>query len=248
MRQFIRVATLLVAVAGTAAATDVPSTKDRSPSDLGNSGGAASSGSSLSSTGGSITQDQTEGGLLDIRRGYDRDEVYRFSCSVNFDNGEVRSAQIDPVEPETMRDRPSSGQVAMNSCVKAAEDRIRGNGYQHVDIVSVKVDDRPGRSEAEDQIQHDGHGSHSQRLHDRLARIRGGVDEERASFGDCLLFPRHRRLVLQAVDLLTGSVQFILKSKQLYQMRFSVQRNVLADCREFVGLTFDHHSGMLDRF
>src|SRR5262249_5091717 len=37
-------------------------------------------------------------GILDIRRGYDRDESYRFSCSVNFDSGEVRSAQIEPLD------------------------------------------------------------------------------------------------------------------------------------------------------
>src|SRR5205823_3151066 len=30
-------------------------------------------------------------GVFDIRRGYDRDETYNYSCSVNFDTGEVRS-------------------------------------------------------------------------------------------------------------------------------------------------------------
>jgi hypothetical protein len=57
-------------------------------------------------------------GLLDIRRGYDRDEVFRFSCSVNFDTGEVRSAQIDPIErdrylPGYGDARTSSSRVAM---------------------------------------------------------------------------------------------------------------------------------------
>ncbi|HWC99005.1 MAG TPA: hypothetical protein VG456_19730 [Candidatus Sulfopaludibacter sp.] len=90
-------------------------------------------------------------GLMDIRRGYDRDEVYRFSCSVNFDTGEVRSAQIDPADRD--RDRPeappapSPTRIAMDGCQRAVEDRIRNNGYQHVDIVSINVDDRPGRND-----------------------------------------------------------------------------------------------------
>jgi hypothetical protein len=33
-------------------------------------------------------------GRIEVRRGYGRDEEYRFSCSVNFDNGNVRSAVI----------------------------------------------------------------------------------------------------------------------------------------------------------
>jgi hypothetical protein len=90
-------------------------------------------------------------GLLDIRRGFDRDEVYRFSCSVNFASGELRSLQIDPVDRDHMPGGgdagPSPSRVAMNSCQKAVEDKIRGNGYQHVDFVSIKVDDKPGRSD-----------------------------------------------------------------------------------------------------
>jgi hypothetical protein len=36
-------------------------------------------------------------GTLDIRRGYNRVETYRFSCSVDFDDGRVRSADIQPM-------------------------------------------------------------------------------------------------------------------------------------------------------
>ncbi len=90
-------------------------------------------------------------GLMDIRRGFDRDEIYRFSCSVNFANGELRSVQIDPVDRDRMpgggEPGPSPSRVAMNSCQKAVEDKLRGNGYQHVDFVSINVDDKPGRSD-----------------------------------------------------------------------------------------------------
>jgi hypothetical protein len=34
-------------------------------------------------------------GTLDVHRG-PRDERFGFSCSVNFDNGRVRSAELDP--------------------------------------------------------------------------------------------------------------------------------------------------------
>jgi len=35
-------------------------------------------------------------GVLEVHRRGGRDDLYRFSCSVNFDNGVVRSAQMDP--------------------------------------------------------------------------------------------------------------------------------------------------------
>jgi hypothetical protein len=91
-------------------------------------------------------------GVMDIRRGYDRDESFRFSCSVDFDSGRVRSAQIDPMD----RDRPQGGvgdadrqgsRLAMDSCERAVEDRVRRDGYQHVDFVSIRMDDRPGRND-----------------------------------------------------------------------------------------------------
>ncbi len=91
-------------------------------------------------------------GILDIRRGYDRDEAYRFSCSVNFDTGEVRSVQIDPIQGRwpAPGDRDSGGASnlqAIDSCERAVDERIRRDGYQHVDVVSINVDDRPGRND-----------------------------------------------------------------------------------------------------
>lgn len=91
-------------------------------------------------------------GLLDIRRGYDRDEVYRFSCSVNFDNGEVRSAQIEPLErdryvPGFGDARTSPARVALQSCQQSVEAAIAQKGYQHVDFLSINADDRPGRND-----------------------------------------------------------------------------------------------------
>jgi len=91
-------------------------------------------------------------GLFDLRSGYDRDETYNFSCSVNFDNGEVRSAQIDPIERDRYMPgygdaRKSTARLAMDSCQRSVEDNVRQKGYQHVDFLSINVDDRPGRSD-----------------------------------------------------------------------------------------------------
>jgi hypothetical protein len=92
-------------------------------------------------------------GFLDIRRGYDRDESYRFSCSVNFDTGQVRSAQIDPLDRDRdMRGpgpdpRAAAAKAAIDSCQRAVDDRVRNDGYQHIDFLTIRVDDRPGRSD-----------------------------------------------------------------------------------------------------
>ena len=37
-------------------------------------------------------------GVIEVHRREGRDELFRFSCSVNFDNGTVRSAQMDPFD------------------------------------------------------------------------------------------------------------------------------------------------------
>jgi hypothetical protein len=90
-------------------------------------------------------------GLVDVRRGFDRDAIFRFSCSVNFATGELRSVQIDPADGDRPfgggQTGPSPSRVAMNNCQQAVEDKLRGNGYQHVDFVSINVDDAPGRSD-----------------------------------------------------------------------------------------------------
>lgn len=92
-------------------------------------------------------------GVFDMRRGYDRDETYSFSCSVNFDTGEVRSAQIDPIERDRYMPgygdaRTAPARLALDACERAVDDNLLQKGYQHVDFLTIKVDDRPGRSDS----------------------------------------------------------------------------------------------------
>lgn len=90
-------------------------------------------------------------GIVDVRRGYETDETYRFSCSVNFDTGEVRSVQIEPWQGR-WHPTPGGGAVSnspsIESCERAVEDRIRREGYRHVDFLSIDTGDRPGPNDA----------------------------------------------------------------------------------------------------
>jgi len=91
-------------------------------------------------------------GLFDIRRNYDRDETYNFSCSVNFDTGQVRSAQVDATERDSYMPgygdaRKAPARLAMDSCQRAVEDNLHQQGYQHLDFLSINVDDAPGRND-----------------------------------------------------------------------------------------------------
>jgi hypothetical protein len=91
-------------------------------------------------------------GSFFLRRDRDRDQAHRFTCSVNFDNGQVRSVQIDQNGQD--RDRgftpgPDRAGVrdAVQTCRRAAEDRVRERGYRDVEFGRINVDDRPGRQD-----------------------------------------------------------------------------------------------------
>jgi hypothetical protein len=88
-------------------------------------------------------------GRVDVRR-YGREDRYRFSCSVNFNNGVIRSAEVQPVEG--YRDRSYEGGAfssdrAMENCRRGVRDRLRNEGYGPVEFRSINVDDRPGRND-----------------------------------------------------------------------------------------------------
>jgi hypothetical protein len=86
-------------------------------------------------------------GWFDARRGNGRDEAFRYSCSVNFDSGQVWNAQVEPAgDRGGYGDGNESGR-AISSCQRAVEDRIARDGFGNARIDSIRVDDRPGRQD-----------------------------------------------------------------------------------------------------
>jgi hypothetical protein len=100
-------------------------------------------------------------GTLAVRRGWGgREDAYRFSCSVNFDNGRVRSAQIDPQpggqeqpgyrgqeQPGFRGNAAVANSPGVQACQNAAEERIRRDGYGRIEFGPLRAEDRPGRDD-----------------------------------------------------------------------------------------------------
>jgi len=85
-------------------------------------------------------------GTLAVRR-FDRREIYRFSCSVNFDTGRVRSAQIQEVAERGDGDRVDGRDRAVANCRRAVEDRMRTDGFDRIEFRNINIDDQPGRND-----------------------------------------------------------------------------------------------------
>jgi hypothetical protein len=90
-------------------------------------------------------------GTIDVLRGQNGQERFRFSCSVNFDNGQVRSVQIDPmVDRDRGPDRAPrfTTEQAVNVCQdsvrRQALNRFRG---RRVEFLNTRIDDNPGRND-----------------------------------------------------------------------------------------------------
>jgi hypothetical protein len=72
---------------------------------------------------------------------------YRFSCSVDFNAGRVRSADVIPVQAGVSGwGDPVNGR-AIQACEAAVEGRLRDQGVRGVDFGSANIDDRPGRND-----------------------------------------------------------------------------------------------------
>jgi hypothetical protein len=87
-------------------------------------------------------------GTFAIHR-YDRDEWYRFSCSVDLETGIVRSSQFESAAGAVYRpygDEVSSGSVAIQTCERSVEQRIRRDGYNDASFERVNIENRPGRN------------------------------------------------------------------------------------------------------
>ena len=90
-------------------------------------------------------------GMFEVRRAPGRGETYRFSCSVNFDTGQVRSAQIETREERFAGGGPGrrftteqAVQVCESSIRQQAEQRFR---TPNISFRGTALDDNPGRQD-----------------------------------------------------------------------------------------------------
>jgi hypothetical protein len=78
---------------------------------------------------------------------YGRQNSHRFSCSMNFNNGQLQAVQIDQQQsggsPSAVygnRGTPSYNTQAMNSCQQAVQARVRRDGYQRMSFGEINSD------------------------------------------------------------------------------------------------------------
>jgi hypothetical protein len=86
-------------------------------------------------------------GFFEARGNGGRLRYFQFSCSVNFDNGAVRTADIRPMAPGQTPFAGEQAGRAIQNCEVSVEQRMTRDGYQRIDFGSVNVDDRPGRND-----------------------------------------------------------------------------------------------------
>ncbi len=91
-------------------------------------------------------------GMFDVRRSPGRSETYRFSCSVNFDTGRVRSAQIGAMERMARGGRYGGGRFTTQQAVQVCESSIRQQAEQRFRTDSINfrgtaLDNNPGRQD-----------------------------------------------------------------------------------------------------
>jgi hypothetical protein len=90
-------------------------------------------------------------GRISVRNGNGQEDM-RYSCSVDFESGRVRSASIDPVGRGDGRGYGRDGgnggaERALESCRRAVTERMRQDGYGRVEFTSTRMDDNPGRND-----------------------------------------------------------------------------------------------------
>jgi hypothetical protein len=82
-------------------------------------------------------------GMMEARPRHGPERRARFSCSVDFATGRVRSVNLEPIEGGG-RDMSAA---AFDNCRRAVADRLRDQGYVEPDFNRVRFDDGPGRND-----------------------------------------------------------------------------------------------------
>jgi hypothetical protein len=87
-------------------------------------------------------------GDLEVHPGGRPVERYRFSCSIDLVTGQLRSAEIEgapPPMPARAALPPNS--PAIPACQIAVQKRLQHDGYKHVSVGQMQVDNRPGSND-----------------------------------------------------------------------------------------------------
>lgn len=85
-------------------------------------------------------------GMVDVRQGNNREEIYRFTCFVDFDNSRIRSVQFDAADAgRGGNGRPNN--PGLQTCQRAVEDRLGQDGYGRIEFLSINEDRQPGRGD-----------------------------------------------------------------------------------------------------
>ncbi len=93
-------------------------------------------------------------GTMEARRPGAPDQILKFSCSVDFANGSIRSAQVEPFYAEgngpqnqypAQRDTRSA---AIQNCQRAVQERVQRDGYNGVQFGNARFDDQSGRDDS----------------------------------------------------------------------------------------------------
>jgi len=75
-------------------------------------------------------------------------QLHQFACSVNFDSGNVRWAQIDPPNGRFGNaDRSFNSAEAVQNCQSAVESRLRQRGLRNYQFGRIDIDNNPGRND-----------------------------------------------------------------------------------------------------
>jgi hypothetical protein len=87
-------------------------------------------------------------GVVDTVRGYNSPEEHmRFACSVNFDTGQVRSVDLQPMGGYGRGPERVATSVVLDNCQEAVRGRMQRDGYGRLEFPSVRIDDQPGRND-----------------------------------------------------------------------------------------------------
>jgi hypothetical protein len=86
-------------------------------------------------------------GVLEVRPFNAPEQHYRFSCSVNFATGRVRSANIEPARFGGADRVAGVVAPAVDNCRTEVARRLTGRGYRNLDFGRIAIDNRPGRND-----------------------------------------------------------------------------------------------------